>query len=181
MCSDERRTEIDEKLCRNVANSHLALEYGFTERQVGLHKKNHVSPVLAAAAQAMQTQLVAEVAEFRSEAHYPPLLKARFMQDKLLTELDSADETEQRIAIIKEFRGWNIEEAKLTGAYTKEQENSKTTEQVLGWFNDWLNKNPLSTPSEKAEAIAQFARGGQIDPKVLAERIGLPLITEISQ
>lgn len=123
ICSDERRNLIDEKLVRNVANSHIGLEYGFSERQVGQHKKNHVTPFVASANALAQQAIVDKIIEFRTEVNYPTLTKILAMQDRLLNELELADESDKRIAIIKEYRGWNIELAKVQGEYTADKAN----------------------------------------------------------
>lgn len=130
ICSDERRNLIDDKLVRNVANSHIGLEYGFTERQVGQHKKNHVTPFVASANALAQQAIVDKVIEFRTEVNYPTLTKILAMQDRLLHELESADETDQRVSIIKEYRGWNIELAKVSGEYTDKKANPHSVDEV---------------------------------------------------
>ena len=144
ICSDERRNLIDEKLVRNVANSHIGLEYGFSERQVGQHKKNHVTPFVASANALAQQAIVDKIIEFRTEVNYPTLTKILAMQDRLLNELELADESDKRIAIIKEYRGWNIELAKVQGEYTADKQNPadlKSVAKIVADFRERIKRD----------------------------------------
>lgn len=130
ICSLEQRKDIDAKLTRNVANSHIALEYNLTERQVGLHKKNHVSPFVADANAIAQQAVVDQVLSFRTEVNYPILTKILSMQDRLLAQLESTTELEDILAIIKEYRGWSIELSKVEGAYQQDRKNLSDIERA---------------------------------------------------
>ncbi len=156
ICSSEQRQEIDEKLVRNVANSHIASEYGFTERQVGSHKKDHVTPFVADANAMAQQAIVDRVTEYRAEVNLLPLVKVKLMQDKLFHELESASDVDERLAIIKEFRGWSIEEAKLTGAYIKDASNPADAKPMAEEYAKALQDELKYKPEQARELAAQI-------------------------
>lgn len=59
--------------------------------------------------------------------------------------------------------------------------NPETIEKVLKAYDLWAEKNPHTTPVERADAIERFARGSGMMPEQLAEKIGVELITNSLQ
>lgn len=168
-CSRKDVEEVNKLLAQGASFRNIVAQVagGATVNGLKRHKDNCIPELVAELVETRRVGLLADVDDVRSR----------------IKELESqfADNPQAQVQLVARRLDAIDKEAKLTGAYTKEQENSKTIEQVLGWFNDWLTKNPKASSQDKAEAIAQFARGGQIDPKVLADRIGVPLVSNLSQ
>lgn len=69
----------------------------------------------------------------------------------------------------------------ILGLKQMPRENAVTLEKVLRAYNLWVERNPGATLQDKVEAIAVFAKGGNIDERLLAQKVGIDLITEIPQ
>jgi hypothetical protein len=71
--------------------------------------------------------------------------------------------------------------SEILGLKQMPRENATTLERVLRSYNLWVEKNPGATNEDKAEAITTFAKGGNIDERLLAQKVGIDLITETPQ
>ncbi len=65
--------------------------------------------------------------------------------------------------------------AKLSGAYTQDKVNPDKTADVLLAFNDWLSDNPEASSAEKSLWISRFAKSGNVEPRILAEKAGIEM------
>lgn len=70
-------------------------------------------------------------------------------------------------------------EAKLTGAYTNPQENTKTILAALNAYNLWLEKNPGASLNDKLDAIKAFAAGTGVDEATLKRETGVEEIATV--
>lgn len=71
--------------------------------------------------------------------------------------------------------------SEILGLKQMPRENATTLERVLRSYNLWVERNPGATIEDKTEAIAIFAKGGNIDERLLAQKAGVDLITETTQ
>ncbi len=158
ICQSESLIDINTLMQRSVAISKIALEFGFTERQAGLHWHNHVKPFIETADILAQQAIVDARLEFHKEATLPLLTKQLASYSRLCDRLDASETTDEFLAITKEMRGWFNEEAKLRGAYVKDAENPATSDdiaakltanlQALGWSDAKiaeLTKRPIAS------------------------------------
>lgn len=160
VCKHKKRKEIDTAIQNSVAYGILAVKYNLTDRALGGHYNNHLKPIIEQANNAAEKSLVNKILKFREEVNYKSLEKVKYAQHKIIGELEFADNVSERIAIIKEFRGWFQEEAKLLGAYTKERENPATIEKLAEVINDYIKENP---EMDKQKIVEVFARKANVD------------------
>ena len=69
----------------------------------------------------------------------------------------------------------------ILGLKQNPRENADTLAKVLRSYSFWCERNPQATAVDKAEAIAIFAKGGNVDEKELAKQIGMDVINGMSQ
>ena len=72
-----------------------------------------------------------------------------------------ADDVEQRLSIIKEVRGWSIEEAKLTGAYIKDAANPADVQAQVKQFVSEATKHGISEQDAYAKAYVLYPEAKQ--------------------
>ncbi len=132
ICYHANRNEIDSALSDNVEYGKIRSKYGVSHKALASHLKNHLQPIINKANAKAEQAIVDKILTFREEVNYSPLEKIKLAQHRILNDLDSASDINERITIIREFRGWFQEEAKITGEYTKDKENPKSyTDQEL--------------------------------------------------
>lgn len=122
-CSHKDVKAIDTAIVSNEPYRTIASRYDLSRQTVQNHAKNHVKPLIAKANAKAEAIIVNKILKFREEVNYPSIEKVKFAQNRILNALDSASELSDQISIIKEFRGWIQEEAKLTGEYKKDGKN----------------------------------------------------------
>lgn len=67
----------------------------------------------------------------------------------------------------------------ILGLKQMPRENAESMTKVMNSYNLWLEKNPTATTEDKSEAIVQFAKGGNVDQRELAKRIGIEPANEL--
>lgn len=141
ICTHAERKGIDKAIQNNVEYGVLASKYNVSVRALGGHFKNHLKPVISKANAAAEKALVRKIVEFRREVNYSALEKGKFAQDRILAELDNAVNVSDRIAVLREFRGWYQEENKLAGNYTDNKENPANlsdTQKAQAFYSDLI-------------------------------------------
>lgn len=69
----------------------------------------------------------------------------------------------------------------ILGLKQMPRENAVTLERVLRSYNLWVERNPSATIDDKIQAISIFAKGGNIDERLLAQKVGIELISDTPQ
>lgn len=123
ICYHKDRRAIDIAIADNVEYGQIRLKYNVSLKAIASHLKNHLQPILNEANAKAEKVIVDKILRYREEVNYSSIEKVKFAQDRILNALDSARELSDQISIIKEFRGWIQEEAKLTGEYKKDGKN----------------------------------------------------------
>ncbi len=178
-CSHPRAKEIDQALAAKQSYLAISSSFAVSRNSVRNHALNHLRPLIDAANTKAQAAVVTSIVRYRKEVNFPPLQKAKWMQDKIANRLDALPDTipniPSAILLMRELRGWFDIENKLAGNYIKDRESVQTIDKVVAAFNDFVEHTPPTTPEEKAEWVLIFARGGNVPVEELANRVGVSI------
>lgn len=187
-CAHDQIKAIDKAIFGKQSFTGIGKKYGLDKQSVTYHANNHLKPLIEKANKAAEKQLVDSIVKYRKEVNYAPLDKCKWMQDRIATALDTVSQSpfnlSDRVALMRELRGWFDIENKLAGNYRDgayylaEREQTASIEKVLQSYSLWLERNPNTSPQERADAIVVFAKGGNVDETELAKRIGIEIVSE---
>lgn len=153
-CSNPHIEEINQLIQRGVAYARIASDFNLNSKSVERHAKQHLQPIIDRANKEAESKIVNKILQLREEVNYAPLEKVKLLQNKLLIELDNVSETSERISIIKEFRGWVQEEAKLCGLYQQDRENEQKIQRVIKSIQDLLADHPHLDKDEVIQIVS---------------------------
>jgi hypothetical protein len=181
VCANPERAVIDTMIAESVPYLQIATKFGLNQRTVNTHGKNHVKPLINAVNQEAHDAVVAKILTYRDQVNLPLSEKARFVEDTLWKEYENAETIGERVSVVKEIRGFVIEQAKLSGAYLTPQENPANVNFIAESFvNVWLARCtrlhrdygvPMPSSEEIAAEARRYAEGNKVDPKQLIDKI----------
>lgn len=162
-CLNPQISEINTMLVNEIpARKILNKIKGVTVGSLQRHKENCIRSLFAPVIEQRRASLLARVDEIYNEIIE---VRAAFL-----------DNPNVRLGILGKMRDAIDLEAKLTGAYLKEQENPNTALKRMEAYRLWAEKNPHATVQSQKDAIKVFAQGAEMDEAEFARRAG---VTEI--
>ncbi len=152
-CNHPDIIEINKRLGKKHAYARIAKDFGLGEASVRRHAKVHVQDAIVKANKQAEVSLVNQVAQFQEAIHLPIIDKIKWLQDRILTDLQSATTPSDRVPLYREFRGALQEQAKVSGAYQQTAPKKVDRETLVNAVAERLVRD-CQWPREKAYAAA---------------------------
>lgn len=130
ICAHKDRKLIDGMIANKEPYLRIATKFGLNDKTVLTHGKKHVLPFIETVELQAQAAVVRKVQEYYEAVYLPHSEKARFTENKLWADFLAAKKIGERMLVHKELIKQQQEQAKIEGAYTKEQENQQTTDNL---------------------------------------------------
>ncbi len=152
-CNHPDVIEINKRLGKKHAYARIAKDFGLGEASVRRHAKVHVQTAIVKANKRAEAALVNHVAQFQEAIHLPIIEKIKWLQNRILTDLQSATTTSERVPLYREFRGALQEQARVSGNYQQTAPQEVTREMLVNTVTERLVRDRHWT-YEKAHAAA---------------------------
>ncbi len=154
-CNHPDVANINKRLGMNNAYLRIATDFGLSEASVRRHAKVHVQKAIEIAKKQAEAALVNYVSHFQEAVHLPIIEKIKWLQERILTDLQSATTISERVPLYREFRGALQEQAKVSGDYqqnapkevTREMLVNRAAERLMGDYN-WSSEKARSAAVE---------------------------------
>jgi hypothetical protein len=104
-CNHPDVIAINKRLGMNNAYLRIATDFGLSEASVRRHAKVHVQTAIVKANERAEAALVNHVTQFHEAIHLPIIEKIKWLQDRILNDLQSTTRTSDRVPLYREFRG----------------------------------------------------------------------------
>ncbi len=150
-CSHPDRKLIDASIANREPILRIAERFGLNDSSLGAHAKAHVLPMLESLELQANAAILKSVQVYRDEVNYPLFEKSKHIENKLWDDYYAVNKPAERMLIMRELTKQQIEQAKLTGAYLKEQENPQTTDAIANKMAAKLVKDGHFTQLEDAK------------------------------
>lgn len=166
ICYHAHREAIDISLNNNVEYGQITSHFAVSPKALATHRKNHLQPIIDKANAIAEQQIINKLVKYREEINYKPLDKARWMQNNIANQVDLLPDRlikiSDKVALMRELRGWFDIENKLSGNYRTDKEVADTMTKVVEIIQEYLREHP---DYDKAEVIRIFAEQANLDVK----------------